>query len=387
MILLGILIGLLILTFVVAIHELGHGLVARKSGVRVKEFGIGFPPLAFGKKIKKSILGKDVLYSVNWLPIGGFVRLQGEHDSDSGKGDYGAATLKQKSAILLAGVAMNWLTAIVVFSILALFGMPKFFEGQFSIASDTVVQQNPITITKTSPDSPAEKAGIMAGDIITRINGTDINDIGDISQALSSVAEGTTVAVVLERDGILKQIEASPATVDGKQRLGIGLSQVPSTYRATWSAPIVGVGLTTQMTVLTVQGVGDTVAALVKGVIGKISLDANMRDAADKNLETAGGNVAGPVGLVGQIVPTMLQGGPTYIAFLIGAISIALAVMNVLPIPALDGGRLYTTIWYRKVLKKPLTAEKEEKINATGFLVLMGLFVLITFSDITKLLG
>ena len=92
MLLIGILTGLIILVALVVIHELGHGIVARRNGVVVEEFGIGFPPRAWGKKIKNSVLGKNVLISLNWLPLGGFVKLQGEHDSATGKGDYGAAT-------------------------------------------------------------------------------------------------------------------------------------------------------------------------------------------------------------------------------------------------------------------------------------------------------
>ncbi|MDQ5932160.1 MAG: regulator of sigma protease, partial [Patescibacteria group bacterium] len=107
MLLLGILTGLIILVLLVVIHELGHGIVARRNGVVVEEFGVGFPPRAWGKKVKQSVLGKNVLVSLNWLPLGGFVKLQGEHDSATNKGDYGAATYWQKTKILLAGVVMN----------------------------------------------------------------------------------------------------------------------------------------------------------------------------------------------------------------------------------------------------------------------------------------
>ena len=107
----GIIVGLLVLTIIVVLHELGHALVAKRNGVIVEEFGIGFPPKAWGKKLSRSILGKNVVYSVNWLPLGGFVKLQGEHDTDTKKGDYGRATFWQKTKILLAGVAANWLTA------------------------------------------------------------------------------------------------------------------------------------------------------------------------------------------------------------------------------------------------------------------------------------
>lgn len=109
MLLLGILIGLIVLVILVTVHELGHAIVARRNGVVVEEFGIGFPPKAWGKKLKNGIL-----LTLNWLPLGGFVKLQGEHDAASKKGDYGAATFWQKTKILLAGVVINWLVAVLL---------------------------------------------------------------------------------------------------------------------------------------------------------------------------------------------------------------------------------------------------------------------------------
>ena len=121
MLIVGILIGLFVLVVLVTIHELGHAIVARRNGVVVEEFGIGFPPQAWKKKLKNG-----VLFSINWLPLGGFVKLQGEHDDDSKKGDYGAATFWQKTKILLAGVAINWLAAVVLLTALAwTSGIPK----------------------------------------------------------------------------------------------------------------------------------------------------------------------------------------------------------------------------------------------------------------------
>jgi len=136
----GVMVGLLILVLLVVLHELGHGIVARRNGVDVEEFGVGFPPKAYGKKIKKSILGKNVLFTLNWLPLGGFVRLKGENDSAAEKGDYGAASYWVKTKILLAGVLMNWLTAAVLFSIIALFGLPKVLPDQFYIPQDATIQ-------------------------------------------------------------------------------------------------------------------------------------------------------------------------------------------------------------------------------------------------------
>ncbi len=124
MLIVGIITGLIILVLLIVAHELGHAVVARRNGVKVEEFGIGFPPRAWARK-----LGNGVLFSLNWLPLGGFVRLHGEHDSATGKGTYGAASFWVKTKILLAGVVMNWLVAAVLFTVLAWVGLPKLVEG------------------------------------------------------------------------------------------------------------------------------------------------------------------------------------------------------------------------------------------------------------------
>ena len=130
MVFIGILVGRIILVLWVVVHELGHAIVARRNGVVVEEFGIGFPPAAKKWRPKKSFLGKNVVFSRNWLPLGGFVKLKGEYDSAEGAGTYGGATFWVKTKILLAGVMMNWLTAVVLFMILALVGMPKILPQQ-----------------------------------------------------------------------------------------------------------------------------------------------------------------------------------------------------------------------------------------------------------------
>ena len=127
---LGIVIGLVILTILVGLHELGHAMAAKKAGVKLKEFGLGFPPNIFTFKAKTDkILPKDTPIAINWIPLGGYVKLQGEYDADTKKGDYGAASFWGKTKILFAGVAMNWLVAIVLFTILAWVGLPKSFSS------------------------------------------------------------------------------------------------------------------------------------------------------------------------------------------------------------------------------------------------------------------
>ena len=155
MLFVGIIVGLIVLVLLVVVHELGHALVAKRNGVVVEEFGIGFPPTAKKWKPKKSILGKDVIISLNWLPLGGFVKLKGEYDAARGKGTYGASTFWVKTKILLAGVAMNWLVAVLLFTILALIGLPKILPQQVVLPFDSRVERSALTIATIQPNSPA----------------------------------------------------------------------------------------------------------------------------------------------------------------------------------------------------------------------------------------
>jgi regulator of sigma E protease len=149
---LSVIVGLFVLIFLVVVHELGHAIAARRNGVVVEEFGIGFPPKAWGKKLKNG-----VLFTINWLPLGGFVKLQGEHDAAEKKGDYGAASFWVKTKILLAGVMINWLTAVVIFTVLALVGLPKIIPNQFMITSDSKLTVEPVSIDKVVEGSPPKR--------------------------------------------------------------------------------------------------------------------------------------------------------------------------------------------------------------------------------------
>ena len=385
-VILGILVGLIILVFLVAIHEFGHGVVARRNGVVVEEFGIGFPPRAWARKIKSSVLGRDVLYTLNWLPLGGFVKLQGEHDADTGKGDYGAVSFWAKTKILLAGVAVNWLAAAVLFTVLALVGIPKLIDGQFMLDSDSrVVRQSP-TISFVAPDSPADKAGLTVQDEIIKLDQEKLSDAADLA-SLTESKKGQVISVTYLRDGQTRQAEVKlrDNNRDGQGYLGAGATQQTLMY-ATWSAPVVGIGLTGQLTWLTLEGLGSTLVSFVSGVFQKLVPDDGVQKQADENLSKAGQNVAGPVGLLGVILPNLIDAGIRYVMLIAGVISLSLAVLNALPIPALDGGRWFVTALYR-VLKRPLTPEREQQIHGYGFMALMGLFVLITVADIGKIVG
>ena len=384
-IVIGIIIGVIALTLLVATHELGHGIVARRNGVVVEEFGIGFPPRAYSKVIKKSILGENVRFSLNWLPLGGFVKLQGEHDAADQPGDYGAATFWQKTKILLAGVTVNWLTAVVLLTGLAWVGLPKMIDNQFYLPSDAVVSNHPVQLGALTPGLPAAKAGLRQGDAISQLAGQTVRSTTDLAH-FASQHKGETVPVVYPRGD--KQATAMVAlrkdNPDRKGHLGAELTKQQDTIRATWSAPIVGVVTTAQLTGVTLQGLGDMVMNLATGLVQQFSSDSATSQQAKQNLSQVGNAVAGPVGIFAIIFPAAGQAGVVHVLLLTAIIALSLAVMNILPIPALDGGR-WTVMAIFRLLRKPLSKQMEENIQAAGFLCLLGLIVLVTIADIGKL--
>lgn len=378
---LGILLGLFVLGLLVVIHELGHAIVARRNGVVVEEFGIGFPPRAWKKKLKNG-----VLFTLNWLPIGGFVKLKGEHDSAKGEGSYGAASFWVKTKILLAGVLMNWVVAALLFTVLAIVGMPKLIDNQVRLPFDTRVESSPLMIAQVSQDSPAAKSGLKKGDEIVKIDQTAIKSASHLSETTKNHA-GETVKVSYVRDGSAKQTTVTLNTLDQAKNggfLGITSSQAVEKSYSTWSAPVMGVATAGQLTYETLSGVGTMLVKSVGGFAGQFVGSAEDKQAAKTDMAWVGENVAGPVGILGTLFPSVIGSGLEQIVLLTAIISLTLAVMNVLPIPALDGGRWFVMALFR-LIKKPLTKEREENIQATGFLVLMLLVIMVTWNDIAKL--
>ncbi|HET9412433.1 MAG TPA: M50 family metallopeptidase [Candidatus Saccharimonadales bacterium] len=354
------LLGILLLVGLIVLHEFGHAIAAKRNGVQVEEFGIGFPPKAWGRKLKN---GTE--FTLNWLPLGGFVKLKGEHDSAQGPGTYGGASLWAKVKILMAGVAINWATAVVIFTFLALVGIPKLLPHQFAVQGDNTVVSSGVKAGSVSPSSPAAKAGLQQGDKLISLGGEPVQSAAGFSQQTAAHAGQTTI-VEYERGGEVKKVEVTlnKDRADGQGHLGVGPMEL-TTQRATWSAPIVGVGLTAQLTYETFKGLATTVADLFQAKFAQ-----------------AGANVAGPIGIV-NILKDSSSLGVVPVLFLLGVISLTLAVMNTLPIPALDGGRLFVTLLFRAI-KKPLTKEREESIQFAGFMVLMALLLVITVLDVKR---
>lgn len=385
MIIWGVLLGLFVLILLVVLHELGHAIVAKRNGVKVEEFGIGFPPAAKKWKVKRSFLGENVTFSLNWLPLGGFVRLKGEYDSAKGEGTYGGSTFWVKTKILLAGVMVNWITAIVLFTILAIIGMPKALPNQVQLPFDTEVRRSPVEIAKITPNSPADKIGLKVNDELIKINGQPLTEAEKLP-VITKQSSGKKVRVEYRRDG--KESAVDVQLNDEKSAkesgyLGVISGQTEKMY-STWSAPIMGVATTGQLSYETVKGVGVLLVKTVHGSIGQIFGSAESKESARADLASVSGSVAGPIGILGVLFPSVVNSGVAQIIFVAALISLTLAVMNILPIPALDGGRWFTMTIFR-LFKKDLTKEREENIQATGMLILLILTILVTISDVGKL--
>jgi len=405
----------------VMIHEWGHFIVARRNGVDTEEFGLGFPPRLWGRKLRKK-QGDNTLYSFNLLPLGGFVKMKGEHDYDEEPGSFGAASLKAKTKIMLAGVGLNLLTAIVLFTIVAIAGMPKliskaqFGEEQFTVKSDTKIIRNDVRVSFVDPDSPADKAGVKAGDNIKSISilntcNTSMPECAksapitiptaDVLKEKTKDFASKTVAINLLRNKEMLTVQAHIRTkveVDsfnkahhcndqnykGNDAQCMGyFGIVPIDYtvqRSTWSAPVVAVGLSAQLTKLTFKGLWSAIKGLGSTIAGGVT---GNKVARQKGQTQASEQVSGPVGIFFVLKEGARQGF-VFILFIVAVISLTLAIMNVLPIPALDGGRLYLMLYYRKVLHKVLPQKTEERIVGGSFAALMLLFVLITVVDVKR---
>ncbi len=386
-----IILGALLLIGLVIVHELGHFYAARRAGIEVEEFGIGFPPRAkeLGKK-------NGTLYTLNWLPLGGFVKLKGEHDSDTAKGSFGAASTKEKILVMVAGVGMNLVVAVLLMSVVAAVRLPKFIDNQFMVSSDTRIVEDKILVGLAEGETPAKTAGLQDGDAIRSIKALEgcdgecrtftIDKPEDLSAATTSLA-GKQVEITYQKNNgdvlsgkttLLTKDEVEESRKLYNECVEAGKSDCPSSkgylgvfpdqyiaYRSTWSAPVVGVVVSGQIVQESLKQLGAMVADLFRGDTTK-----------------AENGAVGIVG-IGYVLGSVSEQGLISVLFLVAIISLSLAIMNILPIPALDGGRLFVMLLFR-FIKKPLSKETEERIHGTGFALLMVLFLLITILDVQR---
>jgi regulator of sigma E protease len=380
-------VGVVLFIGLVVTHEYGHFIVSRRNGVEVEEFSVFFPPRLYKRKTKAGWL-----FSIGALPLGGFVKLKGEHDSDTEPGTFGAASLWVKSKIMAAGVAVNLLTALILFTILALVGLPQLVPKQFTIQSDTKLVSQRVLITGIEPGSPAARAGLQPEDEITDIALPGYSPVGitnaDTLPDITKSFAGKTANVFYIRAGhehearltlLTRQaVDASRKTKNPKGYLGIFPQQF-TVQRSTWSAPVVAVGLSAQITALTFQGLGHALGGLGSLIAGAVTGNTTARQHGQTS---ATAQVAGPVGIF-FIMKTGSLLGFQFMLFIIALVALTLGIMNILPIPALDGGRLWLMLVSRAV-KRPLSPSREETINAAGFVVLITLIILVTIVDVQR---
>ncbi len=352
------------LFILVIIHELGHFLVAKKFGIKVEEFGFGIPPRVFGKKFG------ETLYSLNALPLGGFVRLQGEDEGGKikDKRDFRAKPVLQRILVVIAGVVMNLVLAWVIFYV-------SIFNQNFKIIFPTLDQS--VYIGFLEKGYPAEKSGINLGDKIVKVNGTEIKDgsvetkIEKTRNLIKQSKENQVLLTVSDLGGHLKDVYVTPKKIDDDYKIGVVFSPVAiKEYKTNQEKILSGVTYSFDLTKLTFLGLGKTVSDVFGG-----------------NIKAASQSVAGPVGMA-KASNDILSSGPGAVSFylwFVGVISLTLAIFNTLPIPALDGGRLLFLV-IEAITRKKVKEETERMVHQIGFMVLLGLALLVTFSDISKLL-
>ncbi|MDD2823451.1 MAG: site-2 protease family protein [Candidatus Daviesbacteria bacterium] len=367
---------ILTLLSLVLIHEFGHFIVAKKFGVKVEEFGFGIPPKLFSKKVGETIV------SLNLLPIGGFVRLFGEDETDSNilkdSRSFGSKPVLQRMMIVVAGVVMNFLLAVLLFWIvLAGKGfqeeIPLFFPFKFIGANQ--INETVVLVGDVSKKSPADMVGIKQGDRIIKLNDAPIDNAENfIGQVQKNSGEAITLTVVDTEDSA-RQIEVVPRTnpPKGEGPLGVSLGTV-TIANLTYTTPLqkLASGLTHSynFTLYSFQIFGNLIGSSIN----------------TKSITPISQTVSGPVGIT-QLAGSVLETKNPFLPYLnlIALLSLNLAVINILPWPALDGGRLFF-LAIEFITRKKVNANFEKSVHTIGMIILLIFIVLVTFSDIRKLI-
>ena len=321
--------GLLIL-----VHELGHYFVARLTGIRVLELAIGFGPKVIGWS------KNDIDYSLRIFPLGGFCRLLGENPEEASEpNSFPKKPILSRAAVLLAGAGMNLILAIVVFFIIFFFvvGIPDTETARIGYIID---------------DSPAETAGLEAGDLITAIDGVSITIWDDVLMLISAKPNQKLVLLV-ERDGVTTALSITSDVAPDSGRGIIGIGPAMQKYQFLPSLQV------------SLQRFGVVIASIFQVVTGQAPFD-----------------VAGPVGII-FVIGEVAQTGFVNLLLLTALISISLGIMNLLPIPALDGGRLFFLL-VEAIRGRSIDPEKEGTIHFIGFAILILLILFVTYQDLLR---
>ena len=353
---LTLIVAFLCLIALMIIHEFGHFIVAKKFGVRVDEFGVGYPPRIFGKKIG------DTIYSINWLPLGAFVRIYGEEGGADDYRSFISLKIWQRVLIVIGGVAAFWIVAIIIFSIV--FGMGADLPvGDQDVQGMSNAQVKVVTV---SPNSPAEQAGLKIKDTIEAVKVdnfiTQINKIADF-QKITNDNKGKEITMLIKRNDEALNFNlvprVNPPVSEGS--VGVGLERMATLIKKYpfYEAPIQGIIFTWKTT--------------VSGVVGLYSVFADFF--SGKGVPQ-GAELAGPLGIT-IFLANAASYGPGFFLYLIGAISVLIAIFNLFPIPALDGGKLIF-LAIEKIMKKPVPAKIEQNITVIFFILLISLSIFIT---------
>jgi len=358
---------LIIFSLLILVHEAGHFMMARKFGVKVEEFGMGLPP-------KAKTLFKDkheTEYTLNWLPLGGFVRMKGE-DAHSPKllkekDSFAARPVWQRIIISIAGVTMNYITGFILFVIIFAVG------NTYSVANDQleeaiakrpqaeIVSQQPLgmLVEDILPSSPAADSELRKYDFISAVDGENVNSFDELTAALQAKSEKESTLSITRRN---YEFDLA-VTPDAEGKIGIATDAFTSiTIRYPFlTATKEAFFETGRLTVLIAKGVGGLFAGLFQGEISD--------------------DIGGPVAIAQEIFyrSTSVMSLLTFAALL----SIILALFNILPIPALDGGRLIFLL-YEAITRRRPNPRIEAKIHMTGYILLLGLIALITIQDIFR---
>lgn len=386
-----IIIFIIILGIIVLAHEFGHFITARKSGMKVHEFGIGFPPRAvgvycdpgtkkfvwvFGKgktKLKQAMAEQEIqeqefpttLYSINWLPIGGFCKIKGENGEKAVEKDsFGYQKAWKKVIVLAAGVIMNVILAGIVLGIGFIIGLPTDLSQGIDDKA-IIVTPAEVMIQSVEKNTPAEVAGLKYGDVVLSINNEKIINTVQMQEFIKNNGD-KKVQITIKRGEEQLNLEMTPSLIkdETNPRLGVALADA-GVIRYPWYIALVkgfvaaGIGFVNIMI---------TFYVLIKGLI----MGQGMMF-----------EVSGPVGIA-TVVGQGAKLGLNYLLNITAMISLSLAVVNILPFPALDGGRILF-ILIGKIIRRPVPMKYEQAAHTLGFLLLMALFVFITARDVVNL--
>lgn len=367
-----VIIFLIVLAVLIFVHELGHFLAARACGIRVDAFALGFGPKLFSWK------RGETTYALNIIPFGGYVKIFGENpDSESILGPDSARSFSnkprwQQAIVLAAGVFFNFIFALILYIIIFSVGITATITG-FERYADRFDNER-IMITHVAPDSPAAKSGLEIGDIITNIEGLTVEEsrgpggytVAEIQHDIDA-SHGDTLMIRYLRDetaGVVT-VSAIQGIVDDRYAIGIAMDTVGDLRLPVFSAIAEGTKYTGNMTKATTIGLYTFFSNIFKG-------EANFDD------------VAGPIGIAG-IIGSAANLGISYLLMITALISINLGIINLIPFPALDGGRLLF-VAIESVIQRRIPMSFANAANAVGFILLMLLMVIVTYKDIARLL-